>query len=56
MIQSICPAIAGYVLAEGFDYAGMMMLCAVGTIGAVVTYSVVFAKLKVIAQEVADAD
>jgi len=55
LTQSISPAIAGYILAEGFGYAGVMMLCAVGTIGAMSIYSLVYAKLRAIAPDIADA-
>ncbi|MEW6983803.1 MFS transporter [Colwelliaceae bacterium 6471] len=56
LTQSISPAVAGYILTQGYGYAGVMMLCAFGTIGAMAIYSVVYAKLKVIAPDVADAN
>ena len=56
LTQSISPAVAGYILAEGYGYPGVMMLCAVGTIGAMICYAIVYAKLKVVAPEIADAN
>jgi predicted MFS family arabinose efflux permease len=54
--QSISPAVAGYILSEGYGYAGVMMLCAVGTISAMVIYTIVYAQLKKIAPDIADAN
>jgi len=54
--QSISPALAGFILSEGYGYAGVMMLCAVGTISAMVIYTIVYANLKKIAPDIADAN
>jgi len=54
--QSISPAVAGYILSQGYGYAGVMMLCAGGTISAMIIYSIVYAKLKQIAPDIADSN
>jgi len=54
--QSISPAVAGYILSQGYGYAGVMMLCALGTISAMIIYTIVYAKLKQIAPDIADAN
>ena len=54
--QSISPALAGFILSEGYGYAGVMMLCAVGTISAMIIYTIVYANLKKIAPDIADAN
>tara|TARA_R110002167_G_scaffold214068_3_gene418804 strand:+ start:104781 stop:105989 length:1209 start_codon:yes stop_codon:yes gene_type:complete len=54
--QSISPAIAGFILSQGYGYGGVMMLCAVGTISAMFIYTIVYAKLKKIAPDIADAN
>jgi len=54
--QSISPAVAGFILSEGYGYAGVMMLCAVGTISAMIIYTIVYAQLKKIAPDIADAN
>ncbi|PCH94865.1 MAG: hypothetical protein COB83_10345 [Gammaproteobacteria bacterium] len=56
LTQSISPAAAGYILSQGYGYSGVMMLCAVGTISAMIIYSFVYAKLKQIAPDIADAN
>ncbi|MEW6999291.1 MFS transporter [Colwelliaceae bacterium BS250] len=56
LTQSISPAVAGYILTEGYGYSGVMMLCAVGTIGAMICYAIVYAKLKDVAPDIADAN
>lgn len=56
LTQSISPAVAGYILSEGYGYPGVMMLCAVGTISAMVIYTIVYSKLKQIAPDIADAN
>jgi predicted MFS family arabinose efflux permease len=55
LTQSISPALAGYILSEGYGYDGVMMLCAAGTIAAMIIYSVVYTKLKIVAPNLADA-
>ncbi len=54
--QSISPAVAGYILSQGYGYEGVMMLCAAGTISAMIIYTIVYAKLKQIAPDIADAN
>jgi len=56
LTQSVSPAVAGYILTEGYGYSGVMMLCAVGTIGAMICYAIVYAKLKAVAPDIADAN
>ncbi len=56
LTQSVSPAVAGYILSQGYGYAGVMMLCAVGTISAMIIYTIVYAKLKQIAPDIADAN
>jgi len=56
LTQSISPAIAGYIITQGYSYAGVMMLCAVGTISAMIIYTIVYAKMKQIAPDIADAN
>jgi predicted MFS family arabinose efflux permease len=56
LTQSISPAVAGFILSEGYGYAGVMMLCAAGTISAMIIYTIVYAKLKQIAPDIADAN
>ncbi|WOH36706.1 MFS transporter [Thalassotalea fonticola] len=56
LTQSVSPAVAGYILSEGYGYSGVMMLCAVGTISAMIIYTVVYAKLKSIAPDIADSN
>ena len=56
LTQSVSPAAAGYILSQGYGYAGVMMLCALGTISAMIIYSIVYAKLKQIAPDIADAN
>lgn len=54
--QSVSPAAAGFILSQGYGYAGVMMLCAAGTISAMIIYVIVYAKLKKIAPDIADAN
>ncbi len=54
--QSVSPAVAGYILTEGYGYYGVMLLCAFGTLSAMVIYAIVYAKLKRIAPDIADAN
>jgi predicted MFS family arabinose efflux permease len=56
LTQSISPAFAGFILSQGYGYAGVMMLCAFGTISAMIIYAFVYAKLKQIAPDIADAN
>ena len=56
LTQSVSPAIAGFILGQGYGYSGVMVLCAVGTIGAMIIYTIVYRKLKQIAPEIADAN
>jgi len=56
LTQSVSPAAAGYILSQGYGYTGVMMLCAAGTISAMIIYSIVYAKLKKIAPNIADAN
>jgi len=56
LTQSISPAVAGYILSQGYGYSGVMMLCAAGTISAMIIYTIVYAKLKKIAPDIADAN
>lgn len=56
LTQSISPAVAGFILSEGYGYPGVMMLCAFGTISAMIIYTIVYAKLKQIAPDIADAN
>jgi len=56
LTQSISPAVAGFILSQGYGYAGVMMLCAVGTISAMIIYTIVYANLKKIAPDIADAN
>lgn len=56
LTQSISPAVAGFILSQGYGYAGVMMLCAIGTISAMIIYIIVYAKLKKIAPDIADAN
>jgi len=56
LTQSVSPAAAGYILSQGYGYTGVMMLCAAGTISAMIIYSIVYAKLKKIAPDIADAN
>jgi len=56
LTQSISPAVAGYILTQGYGYAGVMMLCAIGTISAMIIYTIVYANLKKIAPDIADAN
>lgn len=56
LTQSISPAVAGFILSQGYGYAGVMMLCAIGTISAMIIYIIVYAKLKEIAPDIADAN
>ncbi|TRX57847.1 MFS transporter [Thalassomonas sp. M1454] len=53
--QSLSPAAAGYILTNNYGYDGVMMLCAVGTISAMLIYMVVYKHLRKIAPEIADA-
>jgi predicted MFS family arabinose efflux permease len=55
LTQSIAPAFAGYLLVQGTGYAGVMLLCAVGTAIAFVGYRIVYRQLKLRVPEVADA-
>lgn len=55
LTQSVSPAIAGYILSQGYGYVGVMLLCAFGTISAMIIYSFVYAHLKRIAPNIADA-
>ncbi len=56
LTQSVSPAAAGYILSQGHGYSGVMMLCAAGTISAMIIYTIVYAKLKQIAPDIADAN
>jgi len=56
LTQSVSPAAAGFILSQGYGYAGVMMLCAAGTVSAMIIYAVVYAKLKKIAPDIADAN
>lgn len=56
LTQSASPAVAGYILSQGYGYSGVMMLCAVGTISAMIIYTIVYGKLKLIAPDIADAN
>lgn len=56
LTQSVSPAAAGYILSQGYGYAGVMMLCAAGTVSAMIIYTIVYANLKKIAPDIADAN
>jgi len=55
LTQSISPAIAGYILVEGYGYGGVMILCAFGTSLAWVAYRVVYQALQQSTPDLADA-
>lgn len=54
--QSIAPAIAGYLLVNGLEYSGVMLLCAFGTSLGWVCYRIVYRELRRATPDIADAN
>jgi len=55
LAQTVAPAVAGFMLSRDLGYGAVMVLGASGSLAAFLIYSVVYAQLKQLAPDVADA-